>query len=127
MVVYIAGLQAIPRELYEAAEMDGASKWQQFKSITWPFVAPATSIVVAYTTVQSFKAFDLILGIAGNPPKAVPGHPLHPHLQHLRQLGVRLRRRPVDHLHGDDRPGHLAPAPVAPADPEGGMTACSLH
>ncbi|MDQ0665520.1 raffinose/stachyose/melibiose transport system permease protein [Arthrobacter ulcerisalmonis] len=70
MVVYIAGLQAIPRELYEAAEMDGANKWQQFKSITWPFVAPATSIVVAYTTVQSFKAFDLILGIAGNPPKA---------------------------------------------------------
>ena len=69
MVVYIAGLQAIPRELYEAAEMDGANKWQQFKSITWPFVAPATSIVVAYTTVQSFKAFDLILGIAGNPPK----------------------------------------------------------
>jgi len=70
MVVYIAGLQAIPKELYEAAEMDGANKWQQFKSITWPFVAPATSIVVAYTTVQSFKAFDLILGIAGNPPKA---------------------------------------------------------
>lgn len=69
MVVYIAGLQAIPRELYEAAEMDGASRWQQFKSITWPFVAPATAIVVAYTTVQSFKAFDLILGIAGNPPK----------------------------------------------------------
>src|SRR6478609_10853592 len=70
MVVYIAGLQAIPKELYEAAEMDGANRWQQFKSITWPFVAPATSIVVAYTTVQSFKAFDLILGIAGNPPKA---------------------------------------------------------
>lgn len=69
MVVYIAGLQAIPRELYEAAEMDGAGRWQQFKSITWPFVAPATAIVVAYTTVQSFKAFDLILGIAGNPPK----------------------------------------------------------
>ena len=70
MVVFIAGLQAIPRELYEAAEMDGAGKWQRFKSITWPFVAPATSIVVAYSTVQSFKAFDLILGIAGNPPKA---------------------------------------------------------
>lgn len=69
MVVYVAGLQAIPRELYEAAEMDGANKWEQFKTITWPFVAPATAIVVAYTTVQSFKAFDLILGIAGNPPK----------------------------------------------------------
>lgn len=70
MVVYVAGLQGIPRELYEAADIDGASKWQQFKSITWPLVAPATAIVVAYTTIQSFKAFDLILGIAGNPPKA---------------------------------------------------------
>ncbi len=69
MVVYVAGLQAIPKELYEAAEMDGASKWERFKTITWPFVAPATAIVVAYTTIQSFKAFDLILGIAGNPPK----------------------------------------------------------
>ena len=69
IVVFVAGLQAIPAELYEAAEMDGASKWQQFKSVTWPLVAPAMGIVVAYTTIQSFKAFDLILGLAGNPPK----------------------------------------------------------
>ena len=70
MVVFIAGLQGIPQELYEAAEVDGASRWQRFKAITWPMIAPAMTIVVAYTTVQSFKAFDLILGIAGNPPKA---------------------------------------------------------
>lgn len=70
MVVFIAGLQGIPQELYEAAEMDGASQWQRFRAITWPMIAPAMTIVVAYTTVQSFKAFDLILGIAGNPPKA---------------------------------------------------------
>lgn len=69
IVVFVAGLQAIPAELYEAAEVDGASKWQQFKSVTWPLVAPAMAIVVAYTTIQSFKAFDLILGLAGNPPK----------------------------------------------------------
>jgi raffinose/stachyose/melibiose transport system permease protein len=68
MTVFIAGLQIIPRELYEAAEMDGAGKWRQFRSITWPMIAPATTIVVAYTTIQCFKAFDLILGIAGNPP-----------------------------------------------------------
>lgn len=69
MVVYIAGLQAIPRELYEAASTDGASPGQQFRSITWPLVAPATAIVVAYTTIQSFKAFDLILGLSGIPPR----------------------------------------------------------
>jgi raffinose/stachyose/melibiose transport system permease protein len=69
MVIYIAGLQGIPRELYEAAEMDGAGKWQQFTKITWPLVAPATTIVMAYTMIQAFSAFDLILGLVGNPPK----------------------------------------------------------
>ncbi len=70
MVVYIAGLQAIPREIYEAADVDGVSPMQRFRFITWPLVAPATAIVVAYTTIQSFKAFDLILGLSGIPPKA---------------------------------------------------------
>ena len=69
MVVYVAGLQAIPAELYEAAEVDGASRWQRFAHLTWPLSAPATAIVVAYTTIQSFKAFDLILGLSGIPPK----------------------------------------------------------
>jgi raffinose/stachyose/melibiose transport system permease protein len=69
MVIYVAGLQQIPAERYESAEVDGASKWQLFRHVTWPMVAPATAIVIAYTTVQSFKAFDLILGLGGNPPK----------------------------------------------------------
>ena len=69
MVIYVAGLQAIPEELYEAAEVDGASRWQRFTNITWPQIGPATAIVMAYTTVQSFKAFDLILGLSGIPPK----------------------------------------------------------
>ena len=69
MVVYIAGLQAIPAELYESAAVDGASRWQRFAQITWPLSAAATGIVVAYTTIQSFKAFDLILGLSGIPPK----------------------------------------------------------
>jgi raffinose/stachyose/melibiose transport system permease protein len=69
MVIFIAGLQQIPRELYEAAEVDGASRWVQFRHVTWPLVAPATAIVMAYTTIQSFKAFDLIIGLDGNPPK----------------------------------------------------------
>ncbi|MEO7061537.1 MAG: sugar ABC transporter permease [Lapillicoccus sp.] len=69
MIIYIAGLQSIPAELYESAEIDGAGKWHQFRHVTWPMTAPATGIVMAYTTVQSFKAFDLILGLGGNPPK----------------------------------------------------------
>lgn len=70
MVIFIAGLQQIPLELYESASLDGARRWQRFRFVTWPMVAPATGIVVAYTTIQSFKAFDLILGLGGNPPKS---------------------------------------------------------
>lgn len=61
MVVYIAGLQQIPKELYEAAEVDGASRWKQFTSVTWPMAIPTTLVVMAYTTIQSFRAFDLIM------------------------------------------------------------------
>ncbi|MBW0091512.1 sugar ABC transporter permease [Pseudonocardia sp. KRD-184] len=68
MVVFIAGLQQIPEMYYEAAKVDGASRAQRFRHITLPLVAPTALIVVAYTTVQSFKAFDLVLGLAGNPP-----------------------------------------------------------
>jgi raffinose/stachyose/melibiose transport system permease protein len=69
MTIFIAGLQSVPQEMLEAAAVDGASRWRSFTSITWPMIAPATSIVLAYTTIQSFKAFDVILGLAGNPPK----------------------------------------------------------
>lgn len=68
MVVFIAGLQTIPPELYEAVDLDGASRWQRFRYLTWPLIAPATAIVVAYTTIQSFKAFDLIFASTGGGP-----------------------------------------------------------
>lgn len=68
MVVYIAGLQQIPQELYEAAEVDGATRWQQFKSVTWPMALPTTAVVMAYTTIQSFRAFDLIYAMTQGGP-----------------------------------------------------------
>jgi raffinose/stachyose/melibiose transport system permease protein len=60
MVVFVAGLQGIPKDYLEAAAIDGATRWQTFRKITWPLLGPATGIVVAYTTLQSFRAFDLI-------------------------------------------------------------------
>lgn len=70
MVIYIAGLQQIPQELYEAAEMDGASRWQQFLSVTWPMSIPTTIVVMAYTTIQSFRAFDLIFAMTQGGPNS---------------------------------------------------------
>ena len=68
IVIYVAGLQQIPKELYEAAEVDGATRWQQFKGITWPMALPTTAVVVAYTTIQTFRAFDLIFAMTGGGP-----------------------------------------------------------
>lgn len=68
MIVFIAGLHAIPEELYEVTNLEGATRWQTFKEVTWPLIAPATAIVVAYTTIQSFKAFDLIFAMTRGGP-----------------------------------------------------------
>ena len=73
MVVYIAGLQQIPKELYEAAEVDGASRWKQFTKITWPMALPTTLVVMAYTTIKSFRVFDLIMVLTNSP--AGPNNP----------------------------------------------------
>lgn len=68
VIIFIAGLQQIPIELYEAAGVDGASRWQQFKNVTWPMITPTTAVVVAYTTIQTFRAFDLIYSMTQGGP-----------------------------------------------------------
>lgn len=68
MIVFIAGLHSIPSELHEAARIDGGSRWRVFFKITWPLLAPSATIVIAYTTIQSFKAFDLIFTMTDGGP-----------------------------------------------------------
>jgi len=68
MIIFIAGLQAVPRDLLEAAAVEGASTWQRFRHVTLPMLAPATTIVVAYTTIQSFRAFDLVISLTDGGP-----------------------------------------------------------
>ena len=58
MVIYLAGLQEIPDSLYEAAEVDGANKFQQFSYITLPQLRNTTIFVVLSTTILAFKLFD---------------------------------------------------------------------
>jgi raffinose/stachyose/melibiose transport system permease protein len=68
MVIFIAGLQAIPKDMTEAASIDGAGRFKGFRFITWPLLAPAAAIVIAYTTIQSFKAFDLVFAMTQGGP-----------------------------------------------------------
>ena len=60
MVLLLAGLQEIPRDYYEAADIDGASSWQQFSNITLPLVTPTLFFVVITTVINSFQVFDAI-------------------------------------------------------------------
>jgi multiple sugar transport system permease protein len=57
MIIFIAGLQNIPEYLYEAAEIEGANKWQQFRSITLPMLAPTTVFVSVITMIGFFQLF----------------------------------------------------------------------
>ena len=60
LVIYLAGLQAIPGDLYEAAALDGADGWRRFRHITWPLLTPTTLFLLITLTVTSFQGFDIV-------------------------------------------------------------------
>ncbi|MGF2950059.1 carbohydrate ABC transporter permease [Microbacterium alcoholitolerans] len=68
MIIYLAGLQSISPELYEAARIDGASRWQQFRSVTVPLVGPSTFFLLIMNVIASFQVFDLIFVMTGGGP-----------------------------------------------------------
>lgn len=57
MIIVLAGLQTIPKDLYEAADISGASPWQQFKSITLPMLKPTLLFILVVNTIKSFQVF----------------------------------------------------------------------
>lgn len=68
MVLFLAGLQGVSKELVEAARLDGANKWQVFRNVTLPALRPTVVIVMVLTIVHSIKVFDLIVGMTGGGP-----------------------------------------------------------
>lgn len=68
MIIYLAGLQGVSPELYEAARLDGATPWQQFRSITVPLVGPSTFFLLIMNVIASFQVFDLIFVMTGGGP-----------------------------------------------------------
>jgi multiple sugar transport system permease protein/alpha-1,4-digalacturonate transport system permease protein len=68
MILFLAGLQAVPKQLYEAAEVDGANAWQRLRAVTLPGLRPTTFLVLILLTVQSLKVFDLIFVMTNGGP-----------------------------------------------------------
>ena len=65
MVIYLAGLQGISEDLYEAASLDGANAWQKFRHITVPQLKPTTFFVTIMLTINCFKVYDIVYMLAG--------------------------------------------------------------
>jgi multiple sugar transport system permease protein len=68
MIILLAGLQAIPEDYYEAAAVDGASRWRRFRHITLPLLSPASFFVLVISLVNSFQVFDQVWVMTGGGP-----------------------------------------------------------
>jgi ABC-type sugar transport system permease subunit len=68
MVIFLAGLQGIPTELYEAARVDGASPAQVFWKVTFPLLSPTTFFLLVISVIGALKAFDVIAVMTGGGP-----------------------------------------------------------
>lgn len=65
VVIYLAGLQAIPQELYEVADLDGASRWQQLRRVTIPLLAPSVTANTLLSVIGSLQSYQLIYVLTG--------------------------------------------------------------
>ena len=68
MVIFLAGLQAVPEDLYEACVMDGANCWQKFKSVTLPCIMPSVTINMLLNIISGLKVFDVVFTLTNGGP-----------------------------------------------------------
>lgn len=65
MVIFLAGLQTVPAELYEVAQIDGANDWQLFRHVTWPTITPSVHTNLTLNIIGSLQAWQLFLVLLG--------------------------------------------------------------
>lgn len=76
-LILLAGLQAIPADLYEAAAIDGASSWRAFRSITLPLLAPTMLVVIVLSTIRAVQIFDVVFAFTGGGPGSATLYIVH--------------------------------------------------
>ena len=74
VLLFIAGLRNISSEIYEAAELDGAGRWTQFRRITWPLIWPVTVLVFTIQLILQLKIFDQVYLFARAADRRDHGH-----------------------------------------------------
>ena len=68
MIVYLAALQGVPQELIEAAAIDGAGRWSTFRNVTLPLLAPATLLLVVWSSISALQLFDEVYFVTHGGP-----------------------------------------------------------
>lgn len=68
MILFLAGIKSVPAEYYEAATVDGATRWQQFRSVTLPLLAPVLTVNLVLTLVGLLKTYDIVLALTDGGP-----------------------------------------------------------
>ncbi len=76
-LILLAGLQAIPADLYEAAAIDGASSWLAFRAITLPLLAPTMLVVIVLSTIRAVQIFDVVFAFTGGGPGSATLYIVH--------------------------------------------------
>jgi multiple sugar transport system permease protein len=69
MLIYLAGLQGVSPDLYEAGQLDGANRWQLFRHLTVPLVGPSSFFLLIMNVIYSFQVFDLVFVMTGGGPE----------------------------------------------------------
>ena len=75
MTIYLAGLQGIPGELYDAASVDGTTGWQRFRYVTLPLLSPTMLFLIVTSFIGAFQLFDLVVILTGSATGVPPGGP----------------------------------------------------
>jgi multiple sugar transport system permease protein len=89
MIIFLAGLQGVPQELYEAANIDGASRWQRFRHVTMPMISPITFFLMILTIIAAFRVFALaFVATGGGPAYATWFYLLHLYTTAFRSLNM---------------------------------------
>jgi multiple sugar transport system permease protein len=88
MILYLAGLQGVPEQLYEVASIDGASAWAKFYHVTLPLLTPTTFFVLVTSVINSFQIFGLIYIMT----EGGPGYATSVYVYYLYQTGFRFFR-----------------------------------
>lgn len=68
MIIFLAGLQAVPQEMYEACDIDGATGWQKFSRVTFPLIMPSVVINMLLNVISGLKVFDVIFTLTNGGP-----------------------------------------------------------